>query len=227
MNSSARPWPVAMAHDRDGAQLTLLPPLGDEPPVLLVHVLDANLRERAQRRAAADGGAGVLCVDVYPHQATAAYDHRGGGQRFHRLAYCVRGQVFALDDELRAVSVDLVLRGIDEGSAHGLAARWRAVQNWCGELGWRRLLAAQPGQGALHDDRQAKASGVHHAGLSEHRQQCGRPCHGVSGRQPGGLPRGEQVRTALGGLLSGVRKVADDREHGALHGIAYGAVGGR
>ena len=132
--------------------------------VLVIHVLDAHLVERTVAHAHAEQRTWVIGVRVHPYRAVVADDHRRSGQRHHTLAHGVHVHRFALDDELGAVPVHLLLGVLEELLAdarpvHG-ARRGRRYH----QVGFRAL---QKRERTRHERDHALAASVHHARLLE------------------------------------------------------------
>ena len=158
---------------------------------------------------------GVIGVNVHLERARVADDEEGVAELIELAFECDGVEVFALDEERRAVAEarEFLVDGVD---ADLVLVR--------GRLGQR--LARHDRGDAAEDLRQAGASRVDDAGLAQHLQLLRRALDRLLGRldqlahqvRNGRIVRSEPLR-CLGGL-------ADDREHRPLDGLPNGAVGG-
>ncbi len=168
-------------------------------------------------------------MQVHLERGLVADDEHGVAELLERVDEARRAEAAADDGEVgaEAVGAGAVLRVGD--------ARGRVV------VEWRRLLAAQRGDDAGEDDREAVSAGVDDAGFAQRGEQLGAALDGVLAGLDGALERGGDRDVLLARLGGGpearglgdvrdvgddlVRHLAGDGEDRALGGVAHGGVG--
>ena len=142
-------------------------------PVLVVHVLDLDLRDNSQRLGVAEGRRGVFDVDVHSH-VTFVPNHDGGERGFlkmttHRVQVQV-GPVSAADDELGAEPPFLLQRGVQESGIYRDAADDLPLEpGQFREIDHQGVWAGQRSQNPADQDNDAKSAGVNDTSLRQHR----------------------------------------------------------
>ena len=190
---------------------------------LLVHVVDLDLADRAVPESFAEDGARVVGVNVDLHEAIVADDEGTVADRRQERLKRVAVDGLALDQQARAVAVTRKLGrlGDDDGAGGGGMERERAGA----QAGAVHAELGDAGPDATVEHQQTVSSGVDDARLLQGGELAGR----VLDRDPAGFFDDDHhvvERDAVGHALRSGRHLADDREHGALHGLLDGPVGG-
>ena len=193
----------------------LLPPLGVELAVLLIHALYLDLAERPQRYRETDDRPGVFDVDVHLQRRRVAYHHGRARHLVHSLPHAVRVQPLSLDEQLRAVAELFLLHSLEELVGHRTGVLPNTDGVWRLKLLFQRCLARGPRAQPLEDDEHPVSAGVHNAGLAQHRQHGGSERHGAAGGFAYRLEQSGHVG-GVTGFEGSVGGVAQHRQHRAL-----------
>ncbi len=157
-------------------------------------------------------------VHVDLEQVVRGQDHDGPAEAAQRLAQLGAGRkAAAADQDLGAVAVVLLGRDLGDGRrvGHRVLHRLRRRQDG--------IALDQPHHALEYPDERLGA-GVHHAGLSQDFEQLGRAAQRVL-RLPHDVHHHLlQVVAVSRGPFRRVRRVAGDRQDGALYGLVEGVV---
>ena len=196
-----------------------------EPLALVVHILNANAADLAQRAGVVQERVRGFSMDVNFHQRAVADNNGGFAARAHLGADCVNVQADALQDELSAVAVLFLFGHIKEIQGHRRALHVHALRQRHIKRIRRSIVANGAAADALQYHPQPQAAGVHHARLLQARQQRGREGYRALG---GGACGGKHIggiRAVLIALRGGVGGMREHREHRPLNRIADSAIG--
>ena len=191
--------------------------------VLLAHVFDLHLEQRAVGKRFGQDRAGDVRMDVDFYDLVVVHDDDAVAQGLKEAAQ--QGGLLAVltsADELRAVGEGYLTRG--EVGEIGPLLRLGLV--FRRGLGGDEGLAAQDGERRLQDEDIALAARVHDAGTGENGVEVYRVSQSLDGGLHGAGEHELKVGAVLGELDGGARGHAGDGEDGALGGLHDSLVGG-
>ena len=189
-------------------------------PGLVVEVLDADLAQRSLAESERDDLVRPLVVDVDLERAGVA-----GHQ--HRLADRLEVDPDGIDIERsRRGRLEQVHRLVAEALVGVGDERRRCRTDASGRPGCNgRRLSDRVPERALEEPVDALPARIHDAGLAQDREEGRRPRHGLLGCLDRRGQHGGEIVVDLGGPDSGLGRLADDGQDGALDGLCDRGVG--
>ena len=188
--------------------------------VLLVHVLDLDLVQGAELDHEMQQVAGVQRVDVHPHLVLVTHQDQGLTALLQLDPQLVRVQLVGFQNEIGAVAVSLFLAVVVDDRRR--PARGEVAQDDLRLVGIQRVtLSPEVAQRTFQQGVVTLPPGIHHAGVTQHRQQV----RGVGHRNSGALDDAAHQFHQVGGLRDrgapGLGGLPSDGQDGALNGIGH------